>query len=40
MVLDKVGKLIHIQETGSLEEGKGYSQEKVKAFFDTWIAKS
>lgn len=40
MVLDKNGKLIHIQETGSLEEGKGYSQEKVKAFFETWIAKS
>lgn len=40
MVLNKKGKLIHVQETGSLEEGKGYSQEKVKAFFDTWIAKS
>lgn len=40
MVLNKKGKLIHVQETGSLEEGKGYSQEKVKAFFEAWKAKS
>ncbi|WP_136667335.1 thioredoxin family protein [Flavobacterium sp. H122] len=40
MVLNKKGKLIHVQETGSLEEGKGYSAEKIKAFFDTWKSKS
>lgn len=40
MVLNKKGKLIHVQETGSLEEGKGYSQEKVKTFFEAWKAKS
>lgn len=40
MVLDKNAELIHVQETGSLEEGKGYSQEKIKAFFEAWKAKS
>jgi len=40
MVLNKKGKLIHVQETGSLEEGKGYSQEKVKSFFEAWKLKS
>jgi thioredoxin-related protein len=40
MVLNNKGKLIHVQETGSLEEGKGYSQEKVKAFFEAWKVKS
>ncbi|OWP79778.1 thioredoxin family protein [Flavobacterium oreochromis] len=32
MILNKTGKLIRVQETGSLEEGKGYSLEKVKNF--------
>ena len=40
MVLNKKGKLIHVQETGSLEDGKGYSLEKVKAFFETWKTKN
>ncbi len=40
MVLNKKGKLIHVQETGSLEEGKGYGKDKVKAFFEAWKAKS
>lgn len=40
MVLNKKGKLIHVQETGSLEEGKGYGLEKVKAFFEAWKVKS
>ena len=34
IILDKNGKQIHTQESGSLEEGKGYSLEKVKTFFD------
>lgn len=38
LVLDKNGKLIHTQETGGLEEGKGYSMEKVKEFFEKWKA--
>jgi thioredoxin-related protein len=40
MILDQNGKLIHVQETGSLEEGKGYSQEKIKTFLDKWKVKS
>jgi len=40
MVLNKKGKLIHVQETGSLEEDKGYSAAKVKAFLETWKIKS
>ena len=40
MVLNKKGKLIHVQETGSLEEGKSYSSEKVKTFLETWKVKS
>lgn len=39
MVLNSKGKLIHVQETGSLEEGKGYSKEKVKAFLEAWKRK-
>lgn len=40
MVLNGEGKLIHVQETGSLEEGKGYSSEKVKAFLEAWKVKN
>lgn len=36
LVLDKDGKLIHTQETGGLEEGKGYSLTKVQEFFEKW----
>ncbi|WP_163444636.1 thioredoxin family protein [Flavobacterium columnare] len=32
MILEASGKLLKVQETGSLEEGKGYSFEKVKTF--------
>ena len=39
IVLDKNGKQIHTQESGSLEEGKGYSLDKVKAFFEAWKPK-
>lgn len=39
IILDKNGKKIHIQESGSLEEGKSYNIEKVKGFFEQWIAK-
>ena len=39
IVLDKNGKQIHTQESGSLEEGKGYSLDKVKAFFEDWKPK-
>ncbi len=40
IVLDKNGKMIHVQDSAVLEEGKGYSIEKVKAFFDKWTPKS
>ncbi len=36
IVLNKEGKMIHIQDSAVLEEGKGYSLEKVKAFFSEW----
>lgn len=40
IVLDKTGKMIHIQQSDVLEEGKGYSLEKTKAFFNQWTPKS
>ncbi|MDR2273476.1 MAG: thioredoxin family protein [Sphingobacterium sp.] len=39
IVLDKNGKTLHVQESGSLEKGKGYDEEKVLNFFKTWVAK-
>lgn len=39
IVLDKNGKQIHTQDSSVLEEGKGYSLEKVKAFFENWKPK-
>jgi thiol:disulfide interchange protein len=35
-VLEKDGSLLHSQETGALEEGKGHSKEKVLAFLKEW----
>lgn len=40
VVLDKNGKMIHTQDSAVLEEGKGYSIKKVKAFFTEWAPKS
>jgi thiol:disulfide interchange protein len=34
--LDSNGKLLHSQETGSLEEGKGHGHDKVFAFLKKW----
>lgn len=39
IVLDKNGKLIHVQQSDVLEQGKGYSLEKVKEFFNQWTPK-
>ena len=36
VVLDENGKMIHVQDSAVLEEGSGYSKEKVKAFFAEW----
>lgn len=40
IILDKDGKVLHVQQSDVLEEGKGYSLEKVKVFFNTWTTKS
>ncbi|MCW3161824.1 thioredoxin family protein [Chryseobacterium oryctis] len=40
IVLDKNGKMIHVQQSDVLEEGKGYSLDKVKEFFLQWTSKS
>ena len=36
VVLDTDEKVIHIQDSSFLEEGKGYNQEKVLRFFSFW----
>ena len=36
VILDGEGKVIHIQDSSFLEEGKGYNQEKVLRFFRNW----
>ena len=36
VVLDADGKVLHIQDSSFLEEGEGYSQEKVLRFFKNW----
>jgi thiol:disulfide interchange protein len=35
-VLDEDGKLLHSQDTGALESGKGHDREKVLAFLRLW----
>jgi thioredoxin-related protein len=39
-VLDKDGKLLHSQETGALEKGKGHDPEKVLSFLKEWAPKN
>jgi len=39
-VLDSNGKLLHSQETGALEEGKGHSHDKVLTFLREWAPKT
>lgn len=36
VILDEKGNPIHIQNSAYLEEGKGYSQEKVADFLKAW----
>lgn len=36
LVLNEKGELLHIQNSAYLEEGKGYSKEKVVEFFNHW----
>ncbi len=40
LVLDGKGKLIHTQDSGLLEEGKGYNKTKVMGFFRNWTVKA
>lgn len=36
-ILDASGKLLHSQDTGLLEEGKGYSEGKITTFLEEWM---
>ncbi len=40
IILDQNGTRIHTQNSGLLEEGKGYSKDKVKEFFLQWNRKA
>ena len=40
VVLDEKGNIIHIQDSGYLEEDKSYNQEKVLRFFKNWTPKA
>lgn len=36
VVLDETGKVLHTQDSSYLEEGNGYSRDKVVRFFKNW----
>ena len=38
IIVDGKGKVLHIQDSGLLEEGTGYSKKKVAGFFKNWTA--
>ena len=38
-ILDGAGALLHSQDTGALEEGKGYSLAKFREFLEKWAPK-
>ena len=40
VVLDQNGQVVHIQDSAYLEEGKGYSHDKVMSFFKHWTPKA
>ncbi len=40
LVVNSEGKLIHTQNSAYLEEGKGYSREKVLEFFQQWTPRA
>jgi len=40
IILDSKGKVIHIQDSSLLEEGSGYSKQKVTGFFSQWTPKA
>jgi hypothetical protein len=40
VVLDEQGNIIHIQDSGYLEEDKSYNAQKVLTFFRQWTPKA
>lgn len=40
VVLNPEGKVLHIQDSGYLEEGNSYDQKKVMRFFQNWTPKA
>jgi len=36
IIIDGKGKVLHIQDSGLLEDGAGYSKKKVAGFFSNW----
>jgi len=40
IIIDGKGKVLHIQDSGLLEEGAGYSKQKVMGFFRNWTTTS
>jgi hypothetical protein len=36
IILDENGNRIHTQNSAYLEEGKGYSKDKIAEFFEAW----
>ena len=40
VVLDTEGKVLHIQDSSFLEEGKGYDEKKVLRFLKNWTPKA
>ena len=40
VVLNDEGNVVHIQDSGLLEEGEGYSKKKVQSFFTHWTPKA
>ena len=40
VVLDEDGKVLHIQDSSFMEEGKSYNQEKVLRFLQNWTPKA
>jgi thioredoxin-related protein len=40
IIIDGNGKVLHIQDSGLLEEGPGYNKQKVIGFFRNWTTKA
>ena len=40
IIIDGNGKVLHIQDSGLLEEGAGYNKQKVTGFFRNWTTKA